>query len=128
MKYMPYIKPGTLDSIPVLIQSLAMKNSLLIVLVLSVLGFNHVSSQSTSSNFLGPLILGGLAGWGLNSIVQRNRRQEAINNAMLAQTFGPVNPRFGGFPGGFGRPRFGHPPTLGHGGAGFCKYTSSIPP
>lgn len=122
MKQISYINPATLVSISVLIQSLAMKNSLLIVLVLSMLGLSHVSAQSSTSNLLGPLILGGIAGWGINNLMQRNRQQEAFNNAMIAQSYGLTDPRFGGFPGGFGRPSIGHRGPLGYGRTGICKY------
>ncbi|XP_061174637.1 uncharacterized protein LOC133183740 [Saccostrea echinata] len=80
------------------------------VLILSIVGLTHVSAQNSNSNLLGSLLVGGLAGWGINKFVEKNRRQDAINDALLARSFGLPDPRFGGFPGGFGRPpAFGHP-------------------
>uniref|UniRef100_K1P859 Uncharacterized protein n=1 Tax=Magallana gigas TaxID=29159 RepID=K1P859_MAGGI len=62
-----------------------MKTSLAIVLVLSLLGLSNVSAQNSNSNILGSLLVGGLAGWGINNVIQRNRRQDAINDAILAR-------------------------------------------
>ena len=99
-----------------------MKTTLAIVLVLSILGLNQVSAQNSNSNILGPLLVGGLAGWGINNLLQRNRRQDAINDALLAQNFGLPDPRFGvgfvggsGFGGGFGGPVIGHPRRFAYG-------------
>uniref|UniRef100_A0A8W8I358 Uncharacterized protein n=1 Tax=Magallana gigas TaxID=29159 RepID=A0A8W8I358_MAGGI len=93
-----------------------MKTSLAIVLVLSLLGLSNVSAQNSNSNILGSLLVGGLAGWGINNVIQRNRRQDAINDAFLARSVGLPDPRFGvGLPGGFGRPSSGHQRQFGYG-------------
>lgn len=93
-----------------------MKTSLALVLVLSLLGLSDVSAQNSNSKILGSLLVGGLAGWGINNVIQRNRRQDAINDAILARSVGIPDPRFGvGLSGGFGRPSFGHQRQFGYG-------------
>lgn len=105
-----------------------MKTSLAIVLVLSLLGLSNVSAQNSNSNILGSLLVGGLAGWGINNVIQRNRRQDAINDAILARSVGIPDPRFGvGLSGGFGRPAFGHQRQFGYGRSHDCKFISLFP-
>lgn len=101
-----------------------MRKALVLVFVLSVLGVNHVSSQTNNNmNLLATLAIGGVAGWALNRHVERNRRQDAINDYLLQGSFGGGfrDPYYGGrFGGGFGS-GFGGAPWYGSRRRGICK-------
>lgn len=84
-----------------------MRQILVLVLVLSILGINHVTSQR--NNWLAGLALGGVAGWAAGNYINRVRRQDALNDYLLYRSFAP-RPYYWGNPWYMGR--------------GFCKSPS----
>lgn len=106
-----------------------MRKYLALLLVCSILGINHVASQSSNNNLnlLATLAIGGVAGWAFNKHQERNRRQDAINDYLLQRSFGGrgFGGGFGGgfdggFGGGFGG--FGRGPWYGSRRTGICKF------
>lgn len=69
-----------------------LKLSLAVVLTLFLFGIARVSPQQSSSDLLLTLAVGGLAGWALSKHVQRNRRQDAINELLLSRVARPAVP------------------------------------
>lgn len=69
-----------------------LKLSLAVVLTLFLFGIVRVSPQQSSSDLLLTLAVGGLAGWALSKHVQRNRRQDAINELLLSRAARPAVP------------------------------------
>lgn len=69
-----------------------LKLSLAVVLTLFLFGIARVSPQQSSSDLLLTLAVGGLAGWALSKHVQRNRRQDAINEHLLSRAARPAVP------------------------------------
>ena len=88
--------------------SAKMRQILTIILVLSILGINHVTAQN--NNWLAGLALGGVAGWAAGSYINRMRRQDALNDFLLYRSIAP-RPYWG-----WGSPYYG--------GRGFCKSLS----
>lgn len=86
-----------------------MRQILVLVLVLSILGINHVTCQR--NNWLAGLALGGVAGWAAGNYINRNRRQDALNDYLLYRSFAP-RPYYWGNPWSMGR--------------GFCKSLSLL--
>lgn len=84
-----------------------MRQILVLVLVLSILGINHVTAQR--NNWLAGLALGGVAGWAAGNYINRVRRQDALNDYLLYRSFAP-RPYYWGNPWYMGR--------------GFCKSPS----
>uniref|UniRef100_A0A8W8I3B0 Uncharacterized protein n=1 Tax=Magallana gigas TaxID=29159 RepID=A0A8W8I3B0_MAGGI len=77
-----------------------MRQILVLVLVLSILGINHVTCQR--NNWLAGLALGGVAGWAAGNYINRNRRQDALNDYLLYRSFAP-RPYYWGNPWSMGR-------------------------
>lgn len=75
-----------------------LKLSLAVVLTLFLFGIARVSPQQSSSDLLLTLAVGGLAGWALSKHVQRNRRQDAINELLLSRAARPAVPGGGNDP------------------------------
>lgn len=80
-----------------------LKLSLAVVLTLFLFGIARVSPQQSSSDLLLTLAVGGLAGWALSKHVQRNRRQDAINEHLLSRAARPAVPMV---PGGWHDPYY----------------------